>query len=88
MTIARHFNAGSNPQTSKSRQGRPRFAERNGWHGRNHAPAVQPSRWDWWPCASTPALKRRAIFGLSLLGRQTVCKWRLSAKTFDTNSTD
>jgi hypothetical protein len=26
----------------------------------------QPSRWDWWPCASIPALKRRAIFGLSL----------------------
>jgi len=27
--------------------------------------SVQPSRWDLWPCASTPALKRRAIIGLS-----------------------
>src|SRR5208283_530219 len=25
----------------------------------------QPSRWDSWLCASTPALKRRAIVGLS-----------------------
>jgi hypothetical protein len=28
-------------------------------------PPDQPSLRDWWPCASTPALKRRAIFGLS-----------------------
>jgi len=32
-------------------------------HRKNDAPRVQPSRWDGWPCASTPALKRRAIVG-------------------------
>ena len=27
--------------------------------------SVQPPRWGLWPCASNPALKRRAIIGLS-----------------------
>ena len=35
-----------------------------GNHG-NDMTSVQPSRWDWRPCASTPALKRRAIVELS-----------------------
>ena len=64
MTIARHFNAGFNPQIFQVPQGRPAFSNEMMNDG-NHAPSVQPSRWDWWPCASTPALKRRAIVELS-----------------------
>jgi hypothetical protein len=46
-------------------EGRPRFQIEMMVNDGNPVPFVQPSRWDWWPCASTPALKRRAIVGLS-----------------------
>ena len=58
MTIARHFNAGLNPQESQVPQGRPNnchIAHDDHVNGNE----FQPSRWDscrrvqWWPCAST-----------------------------------
>ena len=42
----------------------------------------QPSLRDWWLCASTPALKRRAIVGLSRLGRIKADISRAREKSF------
>ncbi len=70
MTIARHFNAGFNPQSIPSPGGTTGFSKMKSCAKcGDDLSFVQPSRWDWWPCASTPALKRRAIVGLSLPGR-------------------
>lgn len=64
MTIARHFNAGVNPQESQVPQGRP-----DKCHIAHDDPVCgnefQPSRWDSCQRASIPALKHRAIVGLS-----------------------
>ena len=66
MTIARHFNAGFNPQSIPSPGGTTGFSKMKSCAKcGDDLSFVQPSRWDWWPCASTPALKRRAIVGLS-----------------------
>ena len=66
MTIARHFNAGLNPQNIPSPGGTTGFSKMKSCSKcGDDLSFVQPSRWDWWPCASTPALKRRAIVGLS-----------------------
>jgi hypothetical protein len=65
MTIARHFNAGFNPQTFQVPQGRPTFS--NETMAMTETVCRPVSR----PCGTyagadnDPALKRRAIFGLS-----------------------
>ena len=70
VTIARHFNAGLVVKSTQVPEGRPSLPDEMEGHGGNIVPSIQPSLRDLWPCASTPALKRRAIVGLSLPGRR------------------
>jgi hypothetical protein len=46
MTIARHFNAGLNPQAIQVSAGRPEFSKGDNWQSENRVPSIQTSRWD------------------------------------------
>ena len=70
MTIARRFNAGY-PQTFQVPEGRPDCPHKK-WQPPNHPACGQPSRRDWWPCSTIPALKRRAKLQTSR-GCRVIC---------------
>jgi hypothetical protein len=67
LTIARHFNAGFNPQMIQVPKGRPTFADRNHMgDGGNDVPSFSRPGGTLAGAGENPALKRRAIVALSL----------------------
>ena len=69
LKIARHFNAGFNPQNITSPGGTTDIFQRNNGNGRNRAPFVQPSLRDSCRCGRIPGVETPGYCRVVPLGR-------------------